>query len=358
MILQMVEERKITLETTLGDFFPQVPNAKMITIQQMLSHRSGIRDFTHSGDEGATVPDGRNQQAMILRISKFKPDFQPGEKFEYSNSNFLLLGYIIEKLDALPFGKALKNRITSKVPLPNTYYGKVTLDSVENKSHAYRLENNKWTFVDEGDFSVSVPGAAGSIVSTPTDMVRFIEALFTGVLISKASLAKMTDIKEFYGLGMFVFNSQWSKGFGHGGGYIASHATLVYHPNDSLAIAYCTNGHAYSMNSIISHVLNICHDKSYVLPFTKKAVDLSKDILLKYTGAYQTEKFLLEVELENNHLVIAPAGQPKSTFYAATENRFFSTEQNIEIAFISNADGKVSAWIFQGDRRMEGKKVK
>lgn len=359
MILQMEEEGKITLETTLDKFFPSIANAKEITIRQMLNHRSGIHDFTDAGDDTLSIPAGRSQKDMIMKISHFKADFSPGEKFQYSNSNYLLLGYIIEKLDHLSFSIALKNRITSRIGLSNTYYGKEVLDTVENKSLSYRFEAGKWTAVDERDFSGLVPGAAGSIVSTPGDMVRFVEALFTGKLISKGQLEKMTDISDFYGLGIFAMPNQWSKGFGHGGGYIASHATLVYYPKDSLAIAYCTNGHVYGMDKILTHVSNICFDKSYQLPFSRATVNVNDAILKMYAGIYETAKFRLMVEQENDHLMITPAGQPPSAFYACSETRFFSKDINVEIEFIFGINNTiVGLLIFQGDRKMEGKKIR
>lgn len=355
MILQMVEERKLALETTLDRFFPEIANAEIITIKEMLNHTSGVHDFTDSGEVTAK---SQRQTDMVEMISKFDPDFQPGEKFQYSNSNYLLLGYIIEKLDSVSYSKALSNRISSKIALSDTYYGVGSLDRIENKSLSYRWDNDKWVEVDEGDFSGLVPGGAGSIVSTPSEMVSFIEALFGGQLVSEKSLAEMTDISEFYGLGIMLKPNQWSNGFGHGGGYIASHANLLYYPQDSLAIAYCTNGHVYGMDKILGHVMQIYYDKSYMLPFDRPTIELNEKILQRYVGAYQTPRFLLTISREGNHLTAQPEGQPKSDLYALSETRFFLKDINIEMEFHSNEEGKVdSVFIFQGERKMDGEKI-
>ncbi|QEC53823.1 D-alanyl-D-alanine carboxypeptidase [Anseongella ginsenosidimutans] len=359
MILQLIEEGNLKLETTLDQFFPRIANADSITILHMLNHKSGIHDFTDPGPENSSSPDSQTQARMVDLISMFKPDFRPGERFQYSNSNFLLLGYIVEKLDEVTYSAALRNRISSRIGLSDTYYGLDALRSIENKAFTYRLQEGQWIAVNEGDFSAPVPGGAGSIVSTPSDMVKFIESLFSGRLITENSLAQMTNISEFYGLGIHLVHSQSSAGFGHGGGYLGSYSNLAYYPQDRLAIAYCTNGQVYEMDKILYHVLQICYDKSYVLPFNRPSIQLSKNILQKYAGIYETPKFLLTVTMEGNHLTAQPAGQQKSTLAAFAENGFFTQEFNIEITFGSDKTGKTdSVFIRQGDRKMAGKKIK
>ncbi|QEH40692.1 serine hydrolase [Chitinophaga sp. XS-30] len=357
MILQLAEEGKLKLENTLDLFFPGVANAHTITIRDMLSHKSGIHDFTDAGEGAPATPKEQTPAEMLQLISGFKPDFEPGDKFQYSNSNYLLLGYIIERLDGVPYSTALNNRIASRTGLSDTYFGRA-LDTVENKSLSYQYDKDHWMEVQEGDFSGLVPGGAGSIVSTPSDMTRFVHGLFTGQLISKNSLALMTGITGFYGLGIHLVPDQWSKGFGHGGGYIASHANLAYYPKDSLAIAFCTNGNSYGIDKIVNHVLQICYDTSYVLPFKRPAITVSENILRTYTGTYETSRFRIMIVFENGHLTAQPVDQPKSILYAETEKRFFLRDIDIAVEFIPDEAGKVGKlYIFQGERKMEGKRV-
>jgi hypothetical protein len=106
MILQLVEEGKLKLTDTLDTFFPQVPNAKNITIGQILAHRSGIpnvrRDQNSQGNVN-TTPITKDE--MLALIAKATPDFEPDSKQSYSNSGYFLLGLILEKLTANPTGK-------------------------------------------------------------------------------------------------------------------------------------------------------------------------------------------------------------------------------------------------------------
>ena len=123
MIFQLIEEGKITIGTTLDKFFAAIPNAGEITIGNLLNHHSGIHNFTNDPDYTTYMTQPKTQDEMIAVISKNKPDFQPGEKGEYSNSNFVILGYIIEKVTGQPYSKILTERITSKIGLTNTLYG-------------------------------------------------------------------------------------------------------------------------------------------------------------------------------------------------------------------------------------------
>ena len=296
MILQLIEKGKLTLETKLKGFFQEIPNSGIITIKDMLSHRSGIHDFTKEQPEAPAAIEGNSREIIVKNIARFNPDFRPNEKLDYSNSNYLLLGYIIEHLDEASYGVALSNRISSKIGLKNTYFGVGALDSVENKSFSYQFDK-KWTEVDEGEFSGLIPAGAGGIVSTPSDMAQFIEALFTGKLISEKSLAEMTA-GEGYGLGIFRMPFDNTMGFGHTGGYIASESSLTYYPQDSLSIAYCTNGIAYSKERILDHVLRIYHNKPFAVSMNRKILGLIILFIFLFVvvGIHLRTKACLETE--------------------------------------------------------------
>ncbi|MEO0873575.1 MAG: serine hydrolase domain-containing protein, partial [Bacteroidota bacterium] len=272
MIMQLVEEGRLSLQTTLDQFYPTIPNAEIISIQQMLEHSSGIHDFTQnvsSEDWDAEINEPMTSAFMLDHIAEHPSDFLPGTSFNYSNSNYLLLGYIIEQLDGNNYGLSLSNRIATKLGLTSTYFGVGALDSVANKAYSYRYDK-QWQLVDEGEFSGLIPAGAGGIVGTVQDMVRFIEALFGGQLISENSLQQMLPTGDaFYGLGIMQFSSQEGVGYGHTGGYKASESSLVYYPADSLTIAYATNGIVLRKEDILRHVHDICKGKPFAVSMNR-----------------------------------------------------------------------------------------
>jgi|GEM_PF-831915 len=279
MIFQLVEEKKLSLSTTLSNFYPEIPNAEIITIENMLEHKSGIPDFSQNLPDILSVTKGMTSEIMVENIARLKADFQPGTKFKYSNSNYLLLGYIIETLDNSIYETSLQNRISSRIGLTNTYFKNEGLNALENKAFTYQYRH-QWSKIDEGMFSGPIPAGAGGILSTTKDMSRFIEALFHGKLISKNSLKLMMQGEDFYRLGMMQTHFESIEGFGHTGGYIASESSLFYYPEDSLTIAYCTNGIVIRKEEILNHVLKIYHNLPFAISINRKL----QALIILFTG--------------------------------------------------------------------------
>ena len=280
MIFQLIEDGKLSLTTTVDKFFPQLPNANKITINNLLNHRSGLHNFTEDPEYQTWMTQPKTRDEMLAIISKGGVDFQPNEKFSYSNSGYVVLAYIIEKVSKQSYSKYLSNRITSKIDLSNTYVGTKT-DTKKNESFSY-VFSNSWEQGSETDMSIS--GGAGAIVSTPADLTRFIESLFSLKLVSNNSLEQMRTMTDGYGMGMFQFPFYTKLAYGHNGGIDGFGSTLEYFLEDSLALAYCTNGQAYPMNNILIGVLSIYFNKPYSIPtFSLKTEDLDK-----YLGVYST----------------------------------------------------------------------
>jgi D-alanyl-D-alanine carboxypeptidase len=232
MIFQLIDEGKLSFETPLATYFPQLPNAQKITIGEMLDHRSGLHNFTSDSLYVTYMATPKSEAEMTAIFARQKPDFEPNAKAEYSNTNFVLLGYIIEKLTGKTYAEELKKRVTSKIGLADTYYG-TKANPARNEAYSYKF-TGEWTQMPETD--MSIPGGAGAIVSTPTDLVKFINALFDGKLITRANLDTMKTMKDNFGMAMFTIPFYDKKAFGHTGGIDGFSSSLAYFPEDKLAI--------------------------------------------------------------------------------------------------------------------------
>ena len=226
MIFQLVEEGKLKLTDTLDKFFPQIPNAARITIGQILAHRSGIHNLEADGSWGKQP---RTKDEVVARIAQGQPDFEPDARHLYSNAGYVLLGYIVEKVGGKPYQEALKERITSRIGLKDTYLGDGNTDPGKNEALSYRYVGG-WKEAAELDFSI--PGGAGSILSTPADMTKFIQALFDLKLVSQDSLKQMTTMRDGEGMGMEPFSFAGKTLYGHTGGSGSSGAWLAYFPDE------------------------------------------------------------------------------------------------------------------------------
>ena len=321
MVFQLIEDGKLSLTTTLDKYFPQLQNAKTITISNLLNHRSGIHNFTDDPAYPTWMTQPKTQDEMLAIISKGGIDFQPNEKFSYSNSNYVILGYIIEKVSKQSYPDYLSKTITSKIGLSNTYVG-AKIDTKKSEGYSYRFSNN-WEQAPETD--MSIPGGAGAIVSTPTDLVKFIEALFSLKLVSNTSLSQMKTLTEGFGMGMFQIPFYEKRAYGHNGGIDGFASNLAYFPEDSLSIAYCTNGQAYPMNNILIGVLSIYFNKPYPIPtFNTTPVSLKTEELDKYLGVYSSKQIPLKITVtkDNTTLIAQATGQSSFPLEATGKDKF------------------------------------
>lgn len=330
MIFQLIEEGKLELSTTLDTFFPTVPNANLISLGNMLNHRSGIHSFTDDSTYLWWMTKPKTQEEMIRIISEGKPEFEPGSKTVYSNSNFVLLGYIIERICNKPYSEVIHERICSKIGLNDTYYGGKT-DISKNESYSYRFAGG-WKQEPETD--LSIPHGAGAIVSTSADLVKFISALFGGLLVSENSLNKMKTITDGLGMGMQQFPYETKVVYGHGGAIDGFNSILCYFPDDSLAIAYCSNGTGYAINDILLGALNIYYNKPYSFPvFTTYAV--KPEELDQYLGIYSSTQVPLKITVtkKNGTLYGQATGQMAFPLEASEKHVFNFEMAGIVIKF-------------------------
>ena len=144
----------------------------------------------------------------------------------------------------------------------------------------------------------SVPRGAGSINATPTELNVFLNALFTGKLVSEKSLNTMMDIKDGFGIGMFQVPFYDKKAFGHTGGIDGFQAVSCYNPDDGLSVTVLCNAVSFSRNEILLGLLNAYYNKPYEIPDFKATVNVPEETLKAYVGLYTSESFPLDIEIK------------------------------------------------------------
>lgn len=253
IIFHMIQEGKIDYSGTLDDYFPKLPGAKRITIEMLLNHRSGLHNIFDDGDftSWKTIP--RTKDEIVQMIGRFPLEFTPGAKAAYSNSNYILLGYIIEHEYKKSYRDVVQDWVISKVGLKNTYYGD-RADLAKGECYSY-VYNNQWDRQPEADMGLL--GAAGALVSTPTDLNKFIESVYENKFFKARHLKRMQEIRDGYGMGMYRFTFGDHTGYGHPGSIDGFNSVLEYFPDDKVAISYCSNGTITPVNDIVNGVLRI-----------------------------------------------------------------------------------------------------
>lgn len=342
MILQLSEEQKISLTDKLSLYFPKVANAGKITLEQMLNHHSGIYSFTDDSTYTEWMTEPQYKEQILALIESYGSKFEPGEKAEYSNSNYALLGMIIEKVSGKPYAQNLIERITGKLNLSTVKLGG-SINHMDNEASSFEYDGTNWKVLPETD--MSVPLGAGNIISSTPDLTTFIIALFEGKLINTESLNKMKTMTDNYGLGLFRFPFYDIKGYGHTGGIDGFNSSLSYFPEKGVAVALCSNGLNYSMNDILIGILSIYWEKPYAIPDFKSFAIALED-LKKYEGIYVSEQLPIgiTVKVENNILTGQGTGQPSFPLEATSEKEFHFERGGIVMIFDISENGAIDGF--------------
>ncbi|WP_375578635.1 serine hydrolase domain-containing protein [Marivirga tractuosa] len=333
LVFKAIEEGKLSLSQTIDTFFPTIENAGKITISHLLSHRSGIHNYTDNKKEYLSYhTDPKTEKEMVEIIAGGGSDFEPDSKAAYSNSNYVLLSYILEKIYEKPFAKILEDEITSPLKLKNTHFGgKIKVEN--NECYAYSLDRN-WNKMDETDSSIDM--GAGGIVSTPTDLVRFAEALFTNKIISAENVEMMKTIQDKFGMGLFEIQYYDKVSFGHNGEIDGFISVFRYFPDENYAFAITSNGGNYSMNSVAVTIVNSLFNKHYDIPEFRTYEPKSKE-LKQYLGQYSSETFpvQLTVTKSGKQLFIQATGDSKMSLQATAKGEFKYEPAGISIEFMT-----------------------
>jgi CubicO group peptidase (beta-lactamase class C family) len=334
LILGAVEENRLNLDQTIDEYFSSIPNAEKITIRQLLYHRSGIPNFTSDKTYLDWNRFPKTEKEMIEIISKGGSDFEPDSKMNYSNSNFVLLTYILEKTYKKPYSKLIEEKICQPARLKNTYVGS-KINTKNDECNSYKLADNNWIIESETD--MSVPSGAGAIVSTPIDLTKFSEALFNGKLLPVAQVEQMKTIKDNIGMGLFKMPFYDKTGYGHTGGIDGFHSMLAYFPEDGISFAIISNGLNYILNDIAIAGLSAVYHKPFEIP-EFKTYNVTTEELDKYLGIYSSTQIPLKIVVtkDNTTLIAQASGQPSFSLEATEKDIFKFDKAGVVMEFNSN----------------------
>jgi len=269
-VLQLVEENQLDLEDTLTEWLPAeitdlVPNAGDITIEQILNHTSGITDFSdvlfNQALSNPTVfLNEWTPEQLVGLIDGLDPYFEPGTDWQYSNTNYILAGEIIEAVTGNSYGQEIRDRIIDTLNLDNTFvFGEEEIPG--------GYVNNYWDFDGDGELNdvsianLSWAGAAGSVISNSEDLADFFDGLLVdGALLEPETLEQMLDTLpvdspnyDSYGLGIGTLESRNRFWYVHRGQTLGFRSNLWYSPLEEITYVELLNGR--SSSNLVSDLL-------------------------------------------------------------------------------------------------------
>lgn len=285
----LVERGSLQLDDTLGAIIPEYPaHGHGITIEQLLTHTSGVRNYTSVAAfaERSRLHSTHLQVAQLFATEPL--DFPPGEQYRYSNSGYYLLGIVLERASGSPYHEFLQRELFTPLGLEQTYY----LDNYRIIRHrAEGYDQISGVTIRAGQISMSVPFAAGALGSTVGDLVAWQEALTGNRLLRASSYERMTTpatltdgTRTTYGFGVMVGEMRGHRKWSHAGTINGFRAQLAYYPDQRLTIAVlCNNGQApceLIESRLARHVLGLPERRV-------EPADVPPDVLDGLTGEYR-----------------------------------------------------------------------
>jgi CubicO group peptidase (beta-lactamase class C family) len=366
-ILELVEQGKLSLRDSIQQFISDFPHkGHPITIENLLSHTSGIVDYEvlNFPIPNAIRIDFPPKQ-IIDSLGKLPLDFIPGSKFQYSNSNYFLLAYIIEQVSGNSYQDYLTAHLFKPAALQHTYYD-LPAEIIPGRVSGYAKHDSK--YANAGYISMTQVFGAGALLSNVEDMYRWHQALYAYTLIKKETLEKaFTPFKlaggesSEYGYGWIIKKRNGSVSIEHSGGIDGFQSDEIYFPEQDIFIATLYN----SLNEGGSEVPFMALDNDIATLAVGKKLEretsVDTSLLRQYVGVYESDpEHPVNITLENGQLQMeaAAGGLPKSPLFAKSNNVFFLKVIAAEIEFAKDNKSVIQLVVHINGQDQVAKKVK
>jgi CubicO group peptidase (beta-lactamase class C family) len=261
-VLILQERGLLHVQEPISKYLGDVPPAwKRVTIHQLLTHTAGLPNPDYSGKQYANIQrTGAVPKDLVALVGNQPLDFMPGTKWNYSNTGYILLGILVEKLSGQSYAEFLRSNIFQPLGMNDSGYDRET-DILNGRASGYQIKDGHLANADFID--MSTPFSAGGIYSTVEDMFRWNEALaHPGKLLSADSLNQMfTEYPEavhqgqHYGYGVVISRQKFGKLlYYHGGGVEGFSSSIQRYPEEGLCIVVLSNLATYNPWELGDHI--------------------------------------------------------------------------------------------------------
>ena len=363
-ILLLKERGLIDLDAPVKTYWPDAPPAwDAITVRNLLQHTSGITNVTDL-DEFATVkflPTTREE--LIARFADKPLEFTPGEKWDYSNSGYVLLSAIVEQVSGQDYADFVKANIFDPLGMADTAID-VTADIVPRRASGYAPSADG--IVNAEYVNMAIPTGAGALYSTTHDLLKWQRALFGGRLLEPASLTEMTGpgvpamAGATYGFGVLRTEDEDGTMIWHGGGIEGFNAMLMHDPDRDITVVVLANLNGGQANDLGRSLLQLARGGEVILPSERAAAETDVAALDAYEGTYAlSPSFKIKVFVEDGKLMTQATGQAAFELFAqeGEEDFFFLKVVDAQLRFNRDAAGDVgSLTLYQNGQEITGTK--
>jgi CubicO group peptidase (beta-lactamase class C family) len=342
-ILLLEERGKLKIGDPVRKYLPDEPVAwDKVTIYHLLTHTSGIVNLLSVPGIQNMVPLPQTPDQLMAVVRDKPLEFEPGTKYQYSNSGYNLLGRLIEIVTGQRYQSFMDKSIFAPLGMKDSGYD-TNIDILPRRAAGY--SSGPGGLVNADFVHMSNTYSAGGLYSTTEDLLRWEQGLWSGKLLSPQSLAKMTTpYLNGYAFGLGIGTYRGRKRICHDGGVPGFNSFLAYFPETRITVAVLSNmlppGAAPEIAGLLS---DIAHGEKVVLTSELKAITLSPKTLESLAGTYRIapgNNMIIDVE---NGLLISRTGQltgyvNTTTLTPSSETYFFSKETNVQVEFIKDKE--------------------
>ena len=357
-VLLLQERGKLNIDDPISKYLPDAPAAwSKITIYNVLTHTSGIPSFTGFPDYRSTEWKDTNPTELVARFRDKPLDFEPGTKFSYSNSGYVLLGYLIEKVSGQTYADFLQQNIFTPLNMKDT-----GIDSnaaiLPQRAQGYRRSPRG--IEHDGYISMTIPFSAGALYSTTGDLLKWEQGLFGGKVLKPESLTRMTTpFKSDYGFGVIIRTVDGHKLITHGGGIEGFNTSLNYYPDDKLTVIVLGNLTGGTPDQIANYIGKVALGQAVTLTSERKEITLPESSLTDYVGTYHVADFDADliIAVKAPHLSAKLGKQNPVDAYAESKDNFFLKIADAQIEFLRDpSTHAVNGLVVHQNGNHEGKK--
>lgn len=359
-ILLLEERGKLSVNDPVKKYMPDAPAAwDKVTIFHLLTHTSGVPDFTNFSDYRKIEPFATTPEKLVALFRDKPLDFQPGDKWSYDNSGYVLLTYLLEKITGESYEKFVRENLFTPLGMTDTGYDSNSA-IIHHRASGY--SPGRGGVENAGYINMTIPQGAGALYSTTGDLLKWEQGLFGGKVLKPASLDKMTTpFKSNYAFGLMVETVGSHKRISHGGGIEGFNTELAYYPDDKLTVVVLANQNGPEAGDIATKLAAVAHGETVTLPSERKEITLNSKALSRYVGAYQMPDGgpVMLIALDGNQLTTKLGQQPAFPIFPQSETLFFLKVVDAQIEFPKDdGSGKASQLtLHQGGRDMPAKRL-
>jgi CubicO group peptidase (beta-lactamase class C family) len=341
-ILLLEEQGKLSVDDPVKRYVTDAPGAwDKITIFHLLTHTSGIPNFTSFPEYSDLKPFPATAAKLIARLQTRPLDFQPGEAWNYSNSGYIVLTYIVEKVSGAAYPEFLRRNIFDPLGMHDSGYDS-NAAILPQRASGYTFNGGRYR--NAGYIDMTVPQGAGGLYSTTGDLLKWEQALYGGKLLQPAYLAKMTTpFKDNYAFGVEVQTLNGRKIIEHGGAIDGFGTDLAYFPDEKLAVVVLENvAGGASPVEIANKLAGLVLGDPVEIEKPHTEVTLDSAVLGRYAGSYGFPAGnLLKISLQDGVVVYRLDDRQPIALFPESATLFFPKAAGPEIVF-SGFDGQGS----------------